>query len=105
VQPEVSNDRAQPLGIDVRVAHGCCDTLMAQERPHVAQVGSSLVEQERGGRMTQGGARITGTRARWQPSLMRALNAWLLNGAPSLPGKTSADPAKLTPHPAAAARL
>ena len=32
-------DRAQPLGIDVRVARGCCDTFMAQERLHVAQVG------------------------------------------------------------------
>ena len=27
---------------------------MAQERLHVAQVGSALVEKERGGRMTQG---------------------------------------------------
>ena len=31
MQPEVSDDRAQPLGIDVRVAGGCCDALMAQE--------------------------------------------------------------------------
>jgi hypothetical protein len=54
VQPEVSHDRAQPLGIDVRVARGCCDTLMAQEGLYVAQVGSPLVEQERGGRMPQG---------------------------------------------------
>ena len=38
-------------------------------------------------------------RARWQASLMRALNALLLNGAPSRPGKTSADPAKSTPPP------
>ena len=30
---------------------------------------------------------------------MRALNALLLNGAPFLPGKMSADPAKLTPPP------
>ena len=30
---------------------------------------------------------------------MRALKAWLLKGAPSRPGKTSADPAKLTPPP------
>jgi hypothetical protein len=37
--------------------------------------------------------------ARWQASLMRGLNALLLNGAPFLPGKTSADPAKLTPPP------
>ena len=36
---------------------------------------------------------------RWQARLMRALNALLLNGAPFLPGKTSADPAKLTPPP------
>jgi hypothetical protein len=53
VQPEVSHDRAQPLGIDVRIASGCCDTLMAQEGLHVAQVGSALVEQERSGRMPQ----------------------------------------------------
>jgi hypothetical protein len=38
-------------------------------------------------------AEITGTRARWQASLMRTLNAFLLKGAPSRPGKTSADPA------------
>jgi hypothetical protein len=54
VQPKVSDLRAQPLGIDVRVARGCCDTLMAQERLHVAQVGSPLVEKERGGHMPQG---------------------------------------------------
>jgi hypothetical protein len=54
VQPEVSDECAQPLGIDVRVARGCCDALMAQERLHVAQIGSTLVEEERGGRMPQG---------------------------------------------------
>lgn len=54
MQPEVSHDRAQPLGIDVRVARGCCDALMAQEGLDVAQVGSALVEKERGGRMAQG---------------------------------------------------
>jgi hypothetical protein len=32
-------------------------------------------------------------------NLRRALNALLLKGAPSRPGKTSADPAKLTPPP------
>src|SRR5258707_15054751 len=32
IQPEVSHERAQPLGIDVRVTRGGCDTLMAQER-------------------------------------------------------------------------
>jgi hypothetical protein len=73
----------------VRVARGCCDTLMAQERL-VAQVGSALVEKERRGRMPQGMSEMTGTRARWQASLRRALNALLLNGAPSRPGKTSA---------------
>jgi hypothetical protein len=31
MQSEVSHDRAEPLGIHVRVARGCCDTLMAQE--------------------------------------------------------------------------
>ena len=40
-------DRAQPLGIDVRVARGCCDTLIAQERLHVAQVGLWLQSQFR----------------------------------------------------------
>ena len=54
MQPEVSHDRAQPLGIDVRVARGCCDTLMAQECLHVAQVGSAFVEQERRRRMPKG---------------------------------------------------
>ena len=53
IQPEVSHERAQPLGIDVRVTRGCCDTLMAQERLDIAQVGSALVEQEGGGRMAQ----------------------------------------------------
>jgi len=46
MQPEVSHERAQPLGIDVRVTRGGCDTLMAQERMDIAQVGSALVEQE-----------------------------------------------------------
>ena len=45
MQPEVSHERAQPLGIDVRVTRGGCDTFMA--------AGSALVEQEGGGRMTQ----------------------------------------------------
>jgi hypothetical protein len=40
---------------------------------------------------------MTGTRARSQASLRRALNALLLKGAPSRPGKTSADPAKSIP--------
>ena len=61
MQPEVSHERAQPLGIDVRVTRGGCDTLMAQERLDIAQVGSALVEQERGGRMTQ---RMSGRPAR-----------------------------------------
>ena len=54
VQPEVSDDRAQPLGINVRVARRCRDALMAQEGLDVAQVGSALVEKEGGGRMAQG---------------------------------------------------
>jgi hypothetical protein len=53
-QPEVSNERAQPLGIDVRVTRGGCDTLMTKEGLNVAKVGSALVENERGGRMPQG---------------------------------------------------
>jgi hypothetical protein len=54
VQPKVSDQRAKSFGIDVGVARGCCDTLMAQEGLDVVQVGSPLVEQERGGRMPQG---------------------------------------------------
>jgi hypothetical protein len=42
---------------------------------------------------------MTGTRARSQASLIRALNAWLLKGAPSRPGKIKGDPAKSTPSP------
>ena len=57
------------------------------------------LEKERGGRMPQG---MSGNdchpraRAR-QASLRRALKALLLKGAPSRPGKTSADPAKSIP--------
>src|SRR4029077_21051070 len=54
IQPEVSQERAQPLGIDVRVTRGGCDTLMAQERLDIAQVGSAFVEQERRRRMPKG---------------------------------------------------
>ena len=54
MQAEVSDDRAQPLGINVGVARGRCDALMAQEGLDVAQVGSPLVEKESRGRMTQG---------------------------------------------------
>jgi hypothetical protein len=46
VQAEVSDDRAQPLGINVGVARRCRDALMAEERLDVAQVGSPLVEKE-----------------------------------------------------------
>ena len=35
----------------MRVARGCCDALMAQERLHIAQVGSALVEEKSRGRM------------------------------------------------------
>ena len=44
-----------------------------------------------------GDDRMTGTRARSQASLSRALKALLLKGAPSRPGKTSADPEKSIP--------
>ena len=54
MQPGASDKRAQPLGIDVGVASGRCDTLMAQKGLHVAQVGSALVEEEGGGGMPQG---------------------------------------------------
>ena len=54
MQLQVCHDRTQPLAIHVRIAGGCCDTFMAQERLDVAQVGSPLIEKERGGRMPQG---------------------------------------------------
>ena len=31
MEAEVSDDRAQPFAIDVRVTRGCCDTLMTKE--------------------------------------------------------------------------
>ena len=54
MEPEVCDDRAEPLGIHVRVTRGGCDALMAQESLHVAQVGSALIEKECRGRMPQG---------------------------------------------------
>ena len=54
MQSEVSHERAQPLGINVRVARGCCNTLMTEERLDVEQVGSALVKKEGGGRIPQG---------------------------------------------------
>jgi hypothetical protein len=47
MEPEVSDDRAEPLAIHVRVASGCCDALMAKEGLHVAQVGTALIERRR----------------------------------------------------------
>jgi hypothetical protein len=49
--------------------------------------------------MPQGMCGMTGTRARSHASLIRALNVWLLTGAPSRPGKINGDPAKSTPPP------
>jgi hypothetical protein len=40
VQAEVSDDRAQPPGMNVGVARRCRDTLMAEERLHVAKIGT-----------------------------------------------------------------
>ena len=54
MQPQVSDDRAESLGIYVRVTRRGCDALMAQEGLHVAQVGSALVEKECRGRVPQG---------------------------------------------------
>jgi len=54
MEPEVSDDRAESLGIHVRVTRVGCDAFMAQENLHVAQVGSALVEKECRGRMPQG---------------------------------------------------
>jgi len=99
VQPEVSVDRAEPLRIDVRVARGCCEALMAQERLHVAQVGSALVQQQGGGRMPQ---RVGGN-YRHPRALAGELDACverLVAKRRTVPArKTSADPAKLTPPP------
>jgi hypothetical protein len=47
----------------------------------------------------RGCAEMTGTRARSHASLILALNAWLVKGAPSRPGKISEEPAKFTPPP------
>jgi hypothetical protein len=41
------------FGINVSVADGCCQALMSKKHLHVTQVGSSLVEQKRRGRMIQ----------------------------------------------------
>jgi hypothetical protein len=70
-----------------------------KKRLDVTQVSSALIEQERGGRMPKWMAEMTGTRARSQASLILALNAWLLKGAPSRPGKIKGDPAKSTAPP------
>ena len=53
-QPEVPDQRAKPLGIDLRVTCRCCQTLMPKEGLDVTQVGSALVEQQRRGCMPQG---------------------------------------------------
>jgi hypothetical protein len=47
----------------------------------------------------RGCAEMTGSRARSHASLILALNAWLVKGAPSRPGKISEEPAKFTPPP------
>ena len=44
VQPEVSDQGAEPLGIDVRVASRCCQALVPKKRLHVTQIGPALVE-------------------------------------------------------------
>jgi hypothetical protein len=72
---------------------------VAKKRLHVMQVGSAFVEEERRRRISKGCADMIGTRARSQASLMRALNARLLNGAPSRPGKINGDAAEFTPTP------
>ena len=71
MQPEVSDQGAEPLGINVRVARRCCDALVSQERLHVTQVGSALVEQERRGRMPKG----MGGNYRHPSSLARELDS------------------------------
>ena len=42
---------------------------------------------------------MTGTRTRLQASLIRALNAWLLKGAPSRPGKINGSREVHSPSP------
>ena len=44
MEPKVSDDGAESLGIHVRVTRGGCDALMAQEGLHVAQVGGPAHE-------------------------------------------------------------
>jgi len=86
VQPKVSDQRAKSFGIDVGVARGCCDALMAQEGLHVAQVGSALVEKERGGPY---GAGVRGNN--WHP---RALAGELEACVEGLVAKGRAVPAR-----------
>ena len=45
VESDIADDRAKTLGIDVRVASGCCQPFVSEKRLHVAQVGSALVQQ------------------------------------------------------------
>jgi hypothetical protein len=97
MQPEVSHERAQPLGIDVRVTRGGCDTLMAHEPLDIAQVGSALVEQEGGDRMTQ---RMSGNNRHPRTltgELEACVEGLVAKGRAVPAGKTSADPAKSTP--------
>jgi hypothetical protein len=72
---------------------------LAQKRLDVAQVSSALVEQERGGRMPQGMSGNNGHPRALAGELEACVEGLLLKGAQSRPGKTSADPAKLTPPP------
>ena len=62
MQPEVSHERAQPLGINVRVARDCCDALVAEEsiKDWVQRCSSA---QRVGG--NRGHAFVDGGRASW----------------------------------------
>ena len=57
VQPDIADQGAKTLGIDVGVTRRRGDALVSQEGLHVTQVGSAFVEKERGGGMPQGMSR------------------------------------------------
>jgi len=82
VESDIADDRAKTLGIDVRVASGCCRPFVSEERLHVAQVGSALVRRV-GSRMSQ---RIGGN-DRHPRALAGELDAGVerLVGAPTSP--------------------
>ena len=94
-----SHDCAQPFGIDVRVAGGFCNILIARS----ARTSQRLARRSLSGRVAavcrRMFAEIAGTRARWQSSLMHTFIALLLNGAPSLARKDERPSREVDPAP------